>query len=101
MIFRGIKFPSSYKSVCCPNQIDILANVSEKKKDKMEEGSGVLLKFLLPSGCDELSVTQALHEAWERCSEAGLSLSWMEEETVLKLKSPVSEKVNKSNRHFT
>ena len=67
----------------------------------MEERSGVLLKFLLPSGCDELSVTQALHEAWERCSEAGLSLSWMEEETVLKLKSPVSEKVNKSSRHFT
>ena len=71
-------------------------HVVSEKKDKMEEGSGVSLKFLLPSGCDELSVTQALHEAWERCSEAGLSLSWVEEETILKLKSPVSEKVNKS-----
>jgi len=59
----------------------------------MEEGSGVSLKFLLPAGCDELSVTQALHEAWERCSEAGLSLSWLEEETMLKLKSPLSKEV--------
>ena len=66
----------------------------------MEEVSGISLKFLLPSGCDESSVTQALHESWERCSEAGLSLSWLEEATVLKLKSPVSEKVNKSSRHF-
>ena len=66
----------------------------------MDEGSGVSLQFLLPSGCDESSVTQALHEAWERCSEAGLSISWLEEKTILKLKSPVSEKVNKSSRHF-
>ena len=61
----------------------------------MDEGSGVSLKFLLPSGCDESSVSQALHEAWERCSEAGLSLGWVEEKTVLKLKSPMAEKVNK------
>lgn len=61
----------------------------------MDEGGGILLKFLLPYGCDESSVTQALHEAWERCSEAGLSLSWVEEKTILKLKSPLAEKVNK------
>ena len=78
-------------------QIDIYANVSEIK---MDEGSGVLLKFLLPSDCDESSVTQALHEAWERCSEAGLSLSWLDEKTILKLKSPMSEKVSKSSRYF-
>ena len=39
----------------------------------------VVVKFLLPSGQHELSVSPALLEAWERCREAGLEAVWLEE----------------------
>ena len=61
--------------------------------DKMDEGVGVSLVFLLPSGSDQLSVSRGLHEAWERCSEQGFNLRWAEEENILKLRAPIPEQV--------
>ena len=66
--------------------------------DKMGEGCGITLKFLLLSDCEESSVTQALHDAWERCIEVGLSPSWMEEKSISNQKSSMSEKVEKSRK---
>ena len=42
----------------------------------------VVVKFLLPSGQHELSVSPALLEAWERCREAGLEAVWLEEHSL-------------------
>ena len=61
--------------------------------DKMDEGAGVFLVFLLPSGSDQLSVSRGLHEAWERCSEQGCNLRWADEENILKLRAPLPEQV--------
>ena len=59
--------------------------------DQMDEGVGVSLVFLLPSGSDQLSVSRGLHEAWERCSEQGFNLRWADEEIILKLRAPIPE----------
>ena len=88
---KGIKIKDnrtpSAKELCSKEQLFQISS------DKMDEGFGVSLVFLLPSGSDQLSVSRGLHEAWERCSEQGFNLRWAEEENILKLRAPIPEQV--------
>ena len=59
--------------------------MADVHENKLDDDDQVVVRFVVPEGRTEASVSEALADAFEQSKEAGLSPVWVQEQEILNI----------------